>query len=514
MKDFFTSFQKRLDSLFKPLSSRLPHISDKAYHRLAILMVLGVTAAYTILMLNWYWQFQYFFVDNVYFHSALWKLANFQEPVVWHPFLRTINIFGDHFHPTILLVAGLMRIFPWNEVVFIIMALSFGLSGYLAFLIGFKILKSRPLTFIMVLAYFLYIAAQNAMIYGFHEINLMPLFFMMTMYSLLSKKWAWYWVSLALLLLTKETIAPIGIGIGLFCLLGLRRHRRIGVATILVSLTWFVIATRLIIPHFSNEIFLYNSANFSGTKMPASVTELYERVTQPQEKIETFTVSMLSFGLLPLLNIATLPLVLQDFALRYIFSIPGNVQYTLSYHYGIALTAILFFSSVWSLKVMQDRFKARWLMYLLAAFTLVMTAYYQRLYHIKAPLLLVINPDFYRSTPRNQFLWDFISHVPPEGRIMTMNHLGVPFSRQGVVPFAHNPDELIDYDPDYVVYDLREGQNPNNFNPYPEAYVQQMVQDLQDSGAYEVYYQSGDQFILKKSGGPWLYKSYVEAEVP
>lgn len=444
-------------------------------------------------MLHRYWQFEYFFVDNVYFHSALWKLSRFEAPIVHHPLLGEINIFGDHFHPTIMFFAALYWLLPKHEIIFVGMALVFGASAYLGMQIAFKLLKHKTAVLGLLFSYFVYLGTQQAFIYGFHEINLTPLFFMATMYAVFFKKKWWYWLSLGLLLLTKESMAAMAIGIGLFLLLALKQKSR-GLLTVAISIGYFLVATRVLIPYFSGGNNLYTAVD-----IPLAPYAIVDRFTVPSEKIETFIVSMATFGFLPLLNVATLPLVLQDFILRYVFAIPGSVQYTLQYHYGIGLVPILFFSSLWSLHQWEKRLKQPWIFWGISGLLVLSSLYFHQFYKTRGPLALVYNRGFYGITENNRFLWDFLQNVPKEGTIMTQNHLGLALAQYDVQPICTIYNEFLSMPPDYLVYDLREGQNPNNFFPSTEEEFRLFTQNLIHQNYYRIKYQQDEQYILEKT---------------
>lgn len=254
-----------------------------------------------------------------------------------------------------------------------------------------------------------------------------------------------------------------------------------------------MVVTRVIIPAFSGGQFLYGNI-----QLPTTPRDMVVRLTDPNEKIETFVVSMASFGFLPLLNIAAVPLVLQDFIVRYVFAIPGNVQYLLTYHYGVALAPMLLLSSMWTVRWIEKKQWGKYAIPLFAAITLLGTFYGNYMLSQRAPVLLVTNKSFYQNTQNNAFLWKLVEATPWDGKVMTQNHLGLPLSQRPTYILARSYKELMSVDPDYIVYDLREGQNPNNFFPSNEEDWKMIVNQATESGKYEQYFQEGELFILKK----------------
>jgi uncharacterized membrane protein len=485
---------KKMYFLFQQIKKWLE--MPKVQVGLGLVMVTFFTILYALLMLHRYWQFEYFFVDNVFFHSALWKMSRFEAPIVYHRVLGDINIFGDHFHPIIVFGAFLLMIIPSNEVIFVAMAVLYGLGAVFGLLIGLKLVKNPFLVYALLLAYFLYLGTQNAMIFGFHEINFVPPFLLMALYGFVTQKRGWYWLGITLLLLTKESAAVIVVGVAFFIALADRTRWKLALVTLLLAVGYYLLVTKQVIPYFSHGRFLYQAI-----AIPSSVSDAITKLTVPAEKVETFNVSVASFAVLPLLNLATLPLLLQDFLVRYLFSIPGNVQYSLTYHYGVATAPLLLFSSLWSVAFWQKKIPVRVQKYLWPMVTVVVTLttlFFHRGFRIKGPLTMTLNPEFYRITQRNAFLWQLVEQVPNDGRIMAQNHLGLPLSHLDVYMLPRHREDLDTFQPRYLVYDIRDGQNPNNYFPSTETEFLQLVETLLASGEYRVRYHQDSMYILER----------------
>lgn len=464
----------------------------KILFAVGLAVIVFFTICYIILLLNKYWQFEFFSVDNVYFDQALWKVAHFQVPIVNHSSLGRINILGDHFHPAIFIFSLLYMLVPRHEIILIGMSLAYGLSAFFGMLIGFKLLKSRLTTFFLLVTYFLYLGTQNAMLYGFHELNLMPMFFMLAVWAFVTERKKTYWLGIALLLLTKEYMAVVACTLAFFIFLSKPSWRKQAILTSLISILYYFAVTSFVIPHISGS-YLYNHVS-----LPTTPVGLFEKLTQPPEKIQTFAVSIATFAILPILNIATLPLLAQDFFLRYVFNLPGTVQYQLYYHYNIALAPILFFSSVWTLVGFQKT-RLKKTIPLWAIAILIFALYFHRFYSIKGPLLSVFIPDFYQTTSNNVFLWELVNKTPTDGKIMTQNHLAYPLSHSDVYLFTEKKKIFQKIDPKYLVYDLRVGQNPNNYFPLNDDVLKKLTDNLIREKSYSIFFNKGSMYILKKN---------------
>lgn len=468
---------------------------DQLLFKIGLVIIGFFTLAYCLLTLNKYWQFEYFFVDNVYFHQALWKLSRFETPDVDHPVLGKINIFGDHFHPVIIIVAMLMAIFPRNETVFIIMSLIYGFSAFFALKVAFKLLKNKILALSLLIPYFTYLGVQNAFLFGFHEINFLPLFFMLLLYAYFNKKKLLFVLAYLLLLLTKESMVFIALILCVFWYFQEKKRRKQILILALLTILYYLIVTHLLMPIIAGRGNLYNF------EFIWKLSWIFEKLFKPNEKISTFLISTASYSFLSFFDPIGLLLILQDFFIRYFFSIPGNIQYTLGFHYGIALSPLLFFSSLLGYKNIEKfliKHQKYQFSYFLVVLILLSNFYYIFFKFGRSPLFLIFNPAFYQNSHNNQFLFNFISHVPKDGSIMTQNHLGLMFSDREVMKMVNDFEMVLYYAPDYLVYDLRSEQNPNNFFPIDQLKLQQTTEKLISLNKYEVYYHHNDQYILKK----------------
>ena len=81
---------------------------------------------------------------------------------------------------------------------------------------------------------------------------------------------------------------------------------------------------------------------------------------------------------------------------------------------------------------------------------------------------------------------------------MAQNHLALAFSHEDVYLFNKLHEEIKRIDPDYVVYDLRMGQNANNYFPLTKDEARDTVNYLRVSGDYCVYFQKDQMYILEK----------------
>lgn len=200
-------------------------------------IIIFFTSAYILLVLNKYWHFDYFFTDNVYIDTALWKVANLEAPIVHHALLGKINILGDHFEPAIFLLSPLYKLFPNQETILIAMVIPYILS--------------------LLIAFFLYRGTQNAFLFGFHEVSFISFFFMLSMFFLISKRTKLFVLSLLLLLLSKESAVGIIASVLFFMFFAFKNYRRLVLILFTSTVSYYFLVTKLLIPHYSGRYKIY-----------------------------------------------------------------------------------------------------------------------------------------------------------------------------------------------------------------------------------------------------------------
>lgn len=458
-------------------------------------ILIGVfTILYTLLVLHRYWQFQYFFTDNVYFHKALWDVAHLRLPMVEHKYLGNIIILGDHFSPTIFLLVIPLWLGLGQVGTQLAMIMPFSLGMILALHVGKVLVRSRIFVLVIVVTSYLYLGLQHAMIFGFHEIHLVPFFFWLMIWAFYTHRRRVYIISITLLLLTKESMPLVLASWGIFLLMSYRkRYVQHSVVLIMISIAYFIIVTGVIIPSLGGR-FLYSPVLEHGSNIAGIVESMFT----PVEKVRTLALSLGTFGLLPIMSISVIPMVLQDFFIRYVSSIPGNMQYSITFHYGVGVVPILTFASIWSLHTLE-RSGRSFLRVLLVTVALVVTVWGHFAYLGRGPLQQVLIPDFYKVTRDNAFLWELINATPHDGSVMTMNHLGFALADRDVYQLSPDTVRMERISPKYIVYDLRREQSPANYLPFDSYEKYRSFMDtVERSPQYEEIFRKGSLRILRR----------------
>lgn len=450
----------------------------------AYLLIFLFCLASILVSLNRYWQYDVFYHDFGIFDSAIWNVSRFKAPIIDHLLLSGKWIFADHFNPSIFLLSPLYWITDRSEVLLIAQSIIVGLSGLVLYLIGKKVIKDKLLSLSIVCCYFLFLGLQNALITDFHEVTVMSLPFMLVFWAFVTKRKFWYFFFLVLTLGFKESNFLPGIGIGITLFLIEKSWRKIALWTILLSLLWGLISIKIIIPFFSGGIYLYNPKPDSGG------LHLLFFLSDNPIKLKTLFFSFFSFGFLPLLSPPFWLLILQDLIVRFLPNIA--TRWGLGFHYSVQIAVILSIASLYGVKKILER-KFFYKKTKILAILLIFNAFFLYARVLHGPLGLAYNPTFYQHSNNFSFLDTLTRKIPKNATVMAQNNLATRFTHQQGWVLV---DNYLDKNPEYIVIDMRPGQNPNNF--YGLEKRDGTFYNIKVDKGYKILYHTEYQYVFQR----------------
>lgn len=452
---------------------------------LAFLFFLFFSLAGILVSVNRYFQYDVYYYDFGIFDSAIWQVSRFKPPIIEHLVVGGKLIFADHFSPSIFLLFPLYWLTDRPEVILIAQALIVGISGLVLYQIGKNILKNKFLSLSILACYYLFIGLQNAVITDFHEATIMTLPLMLIFWSIVKNNIKLFFISLLITLGFKESTFLLGIGVGIAVLFLKKEWRKISLLTILISVLWGILAIKFIIPFFSDGSYSYSPSFPQG--FLGKLTMLFDH----QDKRRTLFYSFSNFGFLPVLSPVFWPLILQDFLTRFV---PDGypTRWGLGLHYSAQTSVILAVSSIYSLCFLQ-KIKFIQKMRPILAILLIINALFLYRFILKGPFGLSYNPDFYKHSKDFTFLDNMIKMIPKEATVMAQNNLAAKFTHQKVWLLRKN---YYYYNPDYILIDIRAGQNPNNFFGTKEHL--KILASIKRNPDYSIIYQTKEQLVFKR----------------
>lgn len=296
-----------------------------------------------------------------------------------------------------------------------------------------------------------------------------------------------YWVFLILILGFKETMAGLGVGLGIYLVFREKSERKIGFLTIIIGILWGFLTSKLIIPYFSGGHFFYSPV------FPSSVRLAITSFFYPWIKLKTVFFTYATFGILPIGYLPLLPAIIENFLERFVFQ-NDAVRWDLGFHYNAPLSPLLIMASMEFIKKYQLETKFPKILKVWAIFVIA-TVFILHRFILHGPLMLFSHPAFYQTTKNNKFLTDFINKIPRHGLIMTQHHFATRFTHNCVIILK---DDYKKYDPDYIALDLRTGQNPANFYPLTEGATRELFEKIKKDPSYTLKKLTDNTFIFAK----------------
>ena len=230
-------------------------------------IILIITLIYTslilLLLLNRFWQFEAFYYNQGYYESTVWHVSRLQAPIVDHQALGRVSIFADHFIPSVFILSPLYWLTESYLTTIIAVAIGVGISVLIAYEIANKLIKNKFIVSSLLFAYMFFIGLQNALITFLDPIVLMIPFLMLLFWAVISDKKKLFYLLLFLNLGFKETIASLGLTLGVFLFFYDKTWKKHAIYTIIISTTYALLVTKLIIPKFAPEHNFFYEPNWN-----------------------------------------------------------------------------------------------------------------------------------------------------------------------------------------------------------------------------------------------------------
>lgn len=448
----------------------------------ALVFSIVFTFASIFVSLNRFWQYEMFYYDFGIFDRAIWLVSQFKQPVIDHLVVGGKLIFADHFNPSIFIFSPLFWLTDKPETLLIAQSSIVGLSGFFIYGIGKTVTKNSFFSLSILVSYYLFVGLQNAVAFDFHEITAATLFAVLSFYFFLKNKKMLTFLFFLITLGFKESNFLFGAGLSTAFFFINKEWRKFSIFLFIFSIIWGVIAIKLIIPYFSGGIYGYE-VGLSLDKI-----NLIDDLLGNSAKRHTVFYSFLSFGFLPVLSPAFWFIIVQDLLARFLSNRVG-----LGLHYSALLSVILAISSFYSFSFLQKiRIAQKHIN--IVSLLIIFNAIFLYRFVLRGPLALSYNPDFYAHTKDFQFLDNLVSQVPSNATVMAQNNLASHFAHYKNVWVLKYDYES--YKPEYVVFDLRSGQNINNF--FPTNNIPFVLQNISRDSNYSDIYNNGNQHIFKR----------------
>jgi uncharacterized membrane protein len=293
-------------------------------------LVAAFAAAYALVGLFKHWHFGSSAYDLGIFDQVIWRLSRFDAPT--SSLKGGLNIFGDHFHPIIALLAPVYWIVPHVEALIVAQAVLLALSIVPVFSFASRRLPAGQ-SFVIAVVYALFWGIQRTAWFDFHELAFAPLLIGIAINAIDLRRWRVLWIACVALWLVKEDMIPLVAGIGAWVFLF--ADRRQGLFLGAASLILFPIVMLIVIPGFGHGSWNYGSA-FARLRADPWMAPVI--ATSPPEKMSIVILWLAPFMFLPLGSRWSLLAVVVGLE-RLLSDSPTHWSYTS--HYSAPLAPIL-----------------------------------------------------------------------------------------------------------------------------------------------------------------------------
>jgi uncharacterized membrane protein len=297
--------------------------------------------------------------DQGYFQQAAWLIAHGKPPFVT---VRGLYLLGDHASPIFYVMALPARFVASGP--FLLGVQSFALGLGVAPLAAFSRRVAglgRALTAAIVAAYVFFPALHNVNVADMHPEAVAVPALLTAVLAYRLRRPAWFWPMFVVALACKEDFTIVGIFFGLWMIL--EGARRWGAGVLALSVVWFEVDTRMVMPHFAGAFIQTSFLSRYGTTSGAIVAHLVEHPVGVLGDLGTSANGLFALDLLvPLLFLPLLaPRLLAPvlpLELLYLLS-DRAAAHTIYYQYTAAVQPFVFLAAAMALARLRDAGSAR-----------------------------------------------------------------------------------------------------------------------------------------------------------
>ncbi len=435
-------------------------------------------------------------------HARIMEFSTYEGVRIDLPldqFSRTDHLLG--YHVELLLIPVSLVLLVWRDpaALLVLQALFVGLGALPAFGLARRRLGSDYAGVVFACAYLLAPALNGAVLSDFHPVALTASLLLLAFYCLQTGRRGAFVIAILLALAAKEEISALVFMMGLYVFFW-RGERRLGALIAVVGLAWFVVATRLIMPHFSGlaqSPFLARAAVFGPTLRETLDAALAEPVLVGRwlwrPEIRGYLGGLLATGgFLSLFSPQVLLLAAPVLALN-VFS-QWSWTYSEGAHYSASLIPFIIVSAVYGVAFLADRVERGGLMprrsavIILSGFVLVVSL----IHHWQLGLTpLGRSFQWPQLTAHHRLAAEFIALIPPDAAVSAQANLypHIALRRQAYLFPAVNDAEYIFLDVTSQTY------------PLDVPKLRTEVHNLLDVGGFGVW-RAQDGYLLLRRGLP------------
>jgi len=432
--------------------------------------------------------FQSTAADLGIFDQAVYLISQGEKPI---SSFMGFHILADHAAWIWYPLALLYKIYPTVYWLFGLQAFALSFGGFPIWLLASQAGLTKQISTAIVIGYLLYPLIFNVNLFDFHLDVIVPSMILLAVWSARENKVWYFCLSIFLILGCKEvfalTTAAMGIWLALF-----EKRKLYGSITFIISIVWFVIATKIIIPFFSSSVEPIDRHIYRYKHLGQSLREVVDNIIfHPKLILDNFlTVENLFYlclllipviwqlslrGLLPLFG--AIPTLLIN-----LLADPSYQKDLLAW-YSLPILPFLFLAVIETLKKGDGWLKTKRSIFLWSLLAFILLAKYGFFWS-----------KYLVSLDNWQSMNEAISLVNTQQGVYTTDEIAPHLTHRKLIRFANmdllqnNLDEF-----NYVLLNLRHPGLYSNRN-----FVQSLIKKLENNPEFHTIYQNDEVYLFKR----------------
>jgi len=366
---------------------------------------------------------------------------------------------GAHFEPILIPLSLLYLLWSGLESILAFQSLVLALGALPIFLLARKRLESELAGVTFALVYLLFPALEAANMFDFHAVALAACFLAYAFYFVVHDRYLPFALCAVLTMSCKEEMPLIVFLMGLYIAI-FRRRRWVGVATMAVSVGWFLLANLVIIPHYSpiGKNIHYERYGYLGEDLSDMLRTMITRpgmvwqsVTQ-EAKVAYLIRLLFPVGFLSLLAPPILALTLPTLAVNLLSEYAPMYALDL-FHYSTPVVPLIIIAAIYGAGLLI-RLARRWLqvkrsflVLMLVAYVLILSLFYHAALGYTP---LAAGFEWPAVGDHERLATRFFQQVPPNAVLSAQTTLNPHLSqRETIYSFP-----LMEEDTEYVLLDV------------------------------------------------------------
>lgn len=304
--------------------------------------------ALVFIVLGWerHTRFGTFGFDLGVYDQAVWLLGQLKSPFIT---IRGLPLFGFHMNVVLLLLAPFYRFGAGPEFLLLVQVAAQASGAVALFLVARDRLADRWLAVAVASLLLLHPTYQFLVWEYFHPDTLIVAPLLFAYWAARARRWGWYTLAALLAASCKEDAALALAVLGV--LIAARGNRRIGAATSVFALGWFVLVTRVVLPAVNGVEAFYDTFFGDFGKTPFEVVrtvvtkpgKAYRTATLP-DRLNYYRMMFSPVMFLPLAAIPTLMIAVPMLGINILSTFPYQRQ--IRWHYSAIVLAGIMLATV------------------------------------------------------------------------------------------------------------------------------------------------------------------------